>query len=260
MEKLEITQLIGNFILYKGKIYQVLDVSLGFTRRYELKTDLGYIYCSLFDVEKFMSSILIDKDKSNLEVEIWRKLDGRFTDIMIDIETLDTKPTAAILSIAAVAFNLTTGKTSDNIFYDQLDYVRQIEENRTTSIQTTLWWGAQSNEVQDENFNGEQYLHQSVLELNGYFAKECFTDRRVWAKSPAFDLVILKNAYGEAIFPWHYTNERDVRTYCDFDNLGLGHLNHIPATHKPLEDCFAQIRDVCAVYSLLHSKTDEESR
>lgn len=258
MEKLEITQLKGNFILYKGKIYQVLDVSLGFSRRYELKTDLGYIYCSLFDVEKFMSSILIDKDKSNLEVEIWRKLDGRFTDIMIDIETLDTKPTAAILSIAAVAFNLETGKISENTFYHQLDYVRQIEDNRTTSIQTTLWWGAQSEEIQEENFNGDEYLHQSILELNQYFQKECFTDRRVWAKSPVFDLVILKNAYEEIVVPWHYTNERDVRTYCDDILIGQGSLDFIPATHHPLQDCLSQIRDVCAIYSLLHAKTGEE--
>jgi hypothetical protein len=200
-------------------------------------------------MKKLSSEEIVDKLRAE---------DGRFSDIMIDIETLDTKPTAAILSIAAVAFNLETGKISENTFYHQLDYSRQIEDNRTTSIQTTLWWGAQSEEIQEENFNGEKYLYQSVLELNEYFQKECFTDRRVWAKSPAFDLVILKNAYEEAVVPWHHSNERDVRTYCDSNNLGLGSLILLPNTHHPLEDCFAQIRDVCAIYTLLHDRSKNE--
>ncbi len=184
-----------------------------------------------------------------------RLIEGRFTDIMIDLETLDTKNSTAIASIAAQAFNIETGEVCPDIFYATLNYERQIQEGRTISVDTMLWWGNQSEEAKEEAFGGKMPLWEALIELRRYFAKYCYADRRVWAKSPVFDLAVLKHAYDELEQEayWHYSNERDVRTYL-WSAIHLIDPTDDKTTHISRQDVADQISQVCHVYQLINRK------
>ncbi|MDQ1150182.1 hypothetical protein QE382_002166 [Sphingobacterium zeae] len=184
-----------------------------------------------------------------------RQLDGRFTDIMIDLESLDTKDSTAILSIAAQAFNIETGEVCPDNFYATLNYERQIQEGRTISVDTMLWWGKQSEEAKEEAFGGNMPLWEALIELRRYFNKYCYTDRYVWAKAPAFDLSILKHAYDELEQEpyWDYSNERDVRTYL-WSAVNLIDQTENNTTHISKQDVANQISQVCHVYQLINRK------
>lgn len=193
---------------------------------------------------------------NNLENNFPERLrDGRFTDIMIDLETLDTKDSTAILTIAAQAFNIEAGEVCPVNFYARLNYERQIQEGRTISVDTALWWGQQSEEAREEAFGGHMSLWEALVNLRKYFEKHCYTDRHVWSKAPVFDLATLKHAYNEneqEVY-WHYSNERDVRTYMwSVQNLDV-QLNWVK-THVSREDVSNQIDAVCQVYQIINSK------
>lgn len=193
---------------------------------------------------------------NNLENNFPERLrDGRFTDIMIDLETLDTKDSTAILTIAAQAFNIDTGEVCPVNFYARLNYERQIQEGRTISVDTILWWGQQSEDAREEAFGGHMALWEALVNLRKYFDKYCYTDRHVWAKAPAFDLAVLKHAYSvlEHEIYWHYSNERDVRTYMWSVENFMTKINNIK-THVSSEDVSNQIDIVCEVYQIINSK------
>ncbi|MFE2863219.1 3'-5' exonuclease [Sphingobacterium multivorum] len=184
-----------------------------------------------------------------------RLRDGRFTDIMIDLETLDTKDSTAILTIGAQAFNIETGEVCPVNFYATLNYERQIQEGRTISVDTMLWWGNQSDEAKEEAFGGSMPLWEALIELRRYFDKYCYTDRHIWAKAPAFDLSVLKHAYDQLEQEpyWHYSNERDVRTYI-WSAVNLIALADDNTTHISKQDVADQISKVCKVYQLINRK------
>lgn len=176
-----------------------------------------------------------------------------YTDIMIDIKTLDTKPTAVILSIGAVAFDIETGETCEETFYHKLDYEKQIDEGRTTSIDTNIWWDNQSEEAYNEAFSGDELLFNALVKLKIFFHHFLYDDCNVWAKYPAFDLVILKSAFGNDIVPWEYCQERDVRTFLDGMLTRVFIADDEEPTHLPVDDCLKQIKEVCLVYKGLRA-------
>ena len=184
--------------------------------------------------------------------------DKKYTDIMIDIETVDTKPTAGILSIAAVPFEIWSGRTHHLPFYNMLDIHKQIADGRTMSLDTMLWWNKQSEKARNEAFSGTKPLHHSLADLRLFIKEKCTEDVRVWANSPSFDLAILKNAveaqkdfYNADSF-WKYWQERDVRTYADIFPEGIDDLQ-IVTTHLPDQDCLDQISKILTIYTRIYS-------
>lgn len=150
--------------------------------------------------------------------------------IMIDIETLGTEPDSAILSIAAVNFNLTESLYLKIIPESNNDY------GRTINISTVKWWFKQSDEARNEFLQGNFFdLKHALLQLHNFIKP----DDIVWANSPSFDCVILKSAFKAVTIecPWKFYNERDVRTL-----LGLkpGFGGRV-VTHNALDDCMNQI-------------------
>lgn len=180
--------------------------------------------------------------------------DEKYTDIMIDLETVDTKPSAGILSVSAVPFDIESGRTYHLPYYDMLDIHKQIDCGRSMSLDTMLWWTKQNEKARKEAFSGFKKLHHSLADLRLFIKEKCSDEVRVWANSPSFDLAILKNAiesqkdFYEADSFWEYWQERDVRTYIDFHREDIANL-HIETTHLPDQDCLDQIKKVCLVYS-----------
>ena len=159
--------------------------------------------------------------------------------VMIDIETLSTRPDALILTIAAVKFQRGGKKTRDGEKF----YVRVCPEScRQKGLHidaaTQMWWENQCEEARYEALlNTDRIpLVQALDRLSAFIGS---TDI-VWANSPSFDCVILENAYSVCgkLAPWKFWNLRDLRTLKDLAGIKY---HSVQNNHNALEDCYNQI-------------------
>ena len=137
------------------------------------------------------------------------------THIVIDLETLDTSPSAVVTSIG-VAIGSKGAFTSWQV---NLEITSQLLKERTISQSTLTWWQGQPAATQqlmlENQLQTPQALSNLVIELEGLQVKLGESNIAVWGNSPSFDLVILKSLfeqYGIPV-PWKYWQERDLRTY-----------------------------------------------
>ena len=101
--------------------------------------------------------------------------------------------------------------------------------------------------------------------INALFQLACFLenqgdrdDIKVWGKGPSFDMTILRSAFTRCRIdsPWHYRNERDVRTLLDLGQT-LADFNDDDLTrsgpkHNALADARHQTKQVLAAYKALN--------
>ena len=172
-------------------------------------------------------------------------MNSRGSDIMVDIETLGTKPNSVMLTIGAVRFDpfaddskLKNGPNDMDMFYARVDPESFTWPDAEIDDNTLAWWGKQSAEVREEAFT-EADRHP-VLQVMQDFYKWCQPFDRIWANGPAFDIVILEHIYrrlGRG-FPWQYYQVRDCRTVY---KLAPKHERVNPALHHAAWDCWAQV-------------------
>lgn len=174
--------------------------------------------------------------------------------ITIDTETLDTSPSAVLLSIGAFAFNIDDVQQtqqsiikvaqdtelsdfSTNAFYCLADTFDQLMKGRTVSASTQTWWRQQGEDAQDALIGEREPLRQ-CLELLSNWIKQ-HPGARVFFRGTDFDGSILEHAYKmyEIECPWHWGGKRDVRTY--IDAMTKGTKGYLPKTHQP---CFAMVK------------------
>jgi len=174
---------------------------------------------------------------------------------MLDIETLDTRPSAHILAIACVRFTPSSGEVHE---YREWYMGCGGQGERTKSETTRMWWGEQI--LNDETEATKKVLYpileessrlQIALKRLWFFLRTQGENFYVWSKGIDFDLPILEHAYaqeysdfGPLPVPWYYRNKIDVRTL--YHVLGEPPENvHKPVhPHAPVSDCLAQIRGV----------------
>jgi exodeoxyribonuclease VIII len=157
-------------------------------------------------------------------------------DLMIDIETLSTRPNAVILNIGAIGFDPFTNTVYDeHVVYHRIDTESQV--SRDIDESTVEWWGKQGVEAQNEAFGDEDRVElDEALDNLARLARKC---GRIWANGIAFDMTILEDAYKEhnKALPWQYYRVLDARTlYKLCPNAGrLGN------DHHALADCVNQV-------------------
>lgn len=133
----------------------------------------------------------------------------------LDLETLDTKPTAAVLSIGLAKFDPAASqivKVIDLI----VNWKEQVDEfGRTTSDSTLAWWAEQSEEarkVLELSENSEESVHEMLLMLGEMLGPKPV----IWGNGSSFDNVILRSlfdSYGVRA-PWSFKDDMDMRTIC----------------------------------------------
>ncbi len=158
-------------------------------------------------------------------------------DITIDLETCALCPTAAVMSIGAVAWNRHGKKTpffkhGDNgeecfdpmySFSTHIDMRTEFLDGFTFDQQTADWWARQSKEAKDALTEHDEepakYIEYAVKELMEFIecVKENTAADRVclWCQGTDFDIAILRNIcykYGINI-PVSYKHFRDHRTF-----------------------------------------------
>ncbi|MGK4478666.1 3'-5' exonuclease [Yersinia enterocolitica] len=185
--------------------------------------------------------------------------------LMIDIETLSQQQNAAIATIAAAFFDPISGEVGAK-FYVRLDWEEDIERGGHLSPNTVKWWLRQSSDARTEvvTDNNEPPCI-ALINFCNFVAKHKPSPKNlplyVWAKSPSFDLVILKEAFvrhgAPSAIPWRYWNERDVRTIEAIGKM----LNILPRaksqpSHHAMSDVHDQILAVSSVMARLDSEFD----
>lgn len=183
--------------------------------------------------------------------------------VMIDIETTGTAHHSAIVSAAAAVFNPLTGE----IFAEEYVKFNWKEDCKICGgkidADTVEWWLKKSAEAQVELITSGNQLptDDALMRIFEFIRKHCDEGPvYVWAKSPSFDLSLIKDAaerccIPKEMIPWKFWNERDVRTI-----EGIGAQLNIPlpygkkdVTHHALSDVRGQIRNVAAVMNALNA-------
>lgn len=154
---------------------------------------------------------------------------------MIDIETMSHRSNAVVLSIGAVKFSIDDGIIDE--FSINVKPQGQKELGLHVSPETLEWWKKQSPEAIAALKEGAVDL-RTALEtfVNWYGTKSLET----WAKSCAFDLVILENAiraiYGDSSRPpWKFWDMRCFRTVDAFYSYGEK-LEFEGVAHRAIDD------------------------
>ncbi len=170
--------------------------------------------------------------------------------IMIDIETLGTRPDAQILQIGAVAFDpVSGGKIKTNQAFNE--YVKVQDGAGTIDHSTLEFWMSQPNKHHMvEGMKKSRSFDEVCFDFFNWPSQilgvEWWDIGGVWAKGPDFDLAIIKSAMAKIGFepPWRYNVARDVRTFGwvvgglpDIDRTGL-------IDHHAVDDAVGQCQQV----------------
>ena len=131
--------------------------------------------------------------------------------LMLDLETMDTAHTAAIVSIGAVMFDETgIGET----FYKTIHLESNIDFGRTIGAKSVLWWLQQSEEARKEIYSPANPvdLPLALMDFRSFFSQQGAV--YVWGNGADFDNMILGNAYDSDKLqrPWSYSKNRCYRT------------------------------------------------
>lgn len=133
-------------------------------------------------------------------------------DVMIDIETMGTKPGCPILSIGAVEFCRETSATGRE-YYSVIDMAKAIDLWKPDG-DTVRWWMTQGDEARHELAKRKGVNPVDSLLGLSEFVKH---GQVVWGNGSVFDITILEFAMrGMGVdIPWAFWNVRDVRTVVD---------------------------------------------
>lgn len=175
--------------------------------------------------------------------------------VMIDLETFDTRPTAAIRSIGAVFFDPDTGEQGST-FHMGVTEATAFERG-TVSHATIAWWRQQDKAAQDA-FDTLLFadLDYALVEFKNFldFARNG-REVIVWGNGATFDISILDHAYRHKA-PWKFWNVRDVRTICHLADKKLS-KESFPfegVKHSALDDARHQAKYVSAMWQALRGK------
>lgn len=181
-------------------------------------------------------------------------------DLMIDLETLSTQPNAAIVSIGACMFDLTTGEIGAE--YYQPISLKDHPGQGHISAETVTWWMRQPYDARQVfQDKGARSIADSLMEFTTF--RQRHRAQTYWSNGASFDLVILRQAHmknGFAGAIWNYWQERDVRTLVDLAKRLTG--EDVTKTtpfdgekHNALADAKHQARFISKAYRLLERLT-----
>lgn len=192
--------------------------------------------------------------------------------ITFDLETCALCPTAAVMSIGAVAWNadaednpFTEGFSGDYCFYRHVDLRSSFVDGFTFDGKTSEWWATQNEdakkallEYDDVPLRSIDGVIEDFFGFIQHVQKETSAKEvKLWSQGTDFDIAILRNICGKygIEIPVSYKNFRDHRTFfmegarivCDLAGVELDdehnyyQLVHAYVgygeSHNPVYDC-----------------------
>jgi exodeoxyribonuclease VIII len=168
------------------------------------------------------------------------------THLMVDLETLDTKVSATVLTIGAVRFDPFNESPMKEL-YLRVDIDSQDALGCTVSEDTIKWWRNQNTDVMEEAFNPVDRI--PIKEVMNQFHSFAWNCDQFWSHGSSFDLMILQNIYDrlDRAYPWNFWQLRDTRTLFDLAEADMPQ----DSKHNALEDAKRQAIGVRNVYRKL---------
>lgn len=178
--------------------------------------------------------------------------------LMIDLETMGTKPNAPIVAIGAVFFDPQSGELGPE-FYTAVNLASAMEQGASPDGGTIVWWLKQSPEARSAICVDNALPIAEALSDLGHFINRNAQPKflKVWGNGATFDNTILRSAYERAgqPCPWMYWNDSDVRTIVLMGRqVGFDPKRDMPfdgVIHNALADAQHQAKYVSAIWQRL---------
>lgn len=188
------------------------------------------------------------------------------SDIMVDLETYDTKLTAVILSIGACRVDWEKETTSDH-FYRVIEVQSCLDAGLTESESTKQWWARQSEEARRVFTDPSVSLIQALTDFAIYLKFFGSKDVKVWGNGSDFDNVILTNAYNALGYdaPWRFYNNRCFRTVKVLHRKAIQEPERLGTYHNALDDAkhqagvLLQLKEVLGYGRFRTDRNEEEA-
>lgn len=172
--------------------------------------------------------------------------------IMHDIETLDTKTSAVVLSIGAVKFD-------KNGIYDHINLRLNLSDqsDRSISASTVQWWLQQSEAARAAvSTPSHTPLAFTLNTLAGWYGRDPIAG--VWGNGAMFDNAIILDLYEKAGLPrpWSYKVDRCYRTLRAVAEMHpLVDIDYVRPTtaHDALADAVAQAENAIKMLGILNA-------
>jgi len=179
-------------------------------------------------------------------------------EVMIDLETLSTESSAAIISIGAVKFDPrgaigTTGDGDPDYmpFRQNIDLYSLEEAGLHFGGQTIKWWMEQSPEARESVLADAVDIGTALSRFYVWFGDKSMP---TWGNGAGFDNVILRNAYQKlgGQCPFKFSHDRCFRTMkALFPDVPYV----VPAIpHDPLQDAEAQVVHLQKLYNFISQR------
>lgn len=168
-------------------------------------------------------------------------------DVMIDLETMGTRPGSAVVALGACFFDRATaqiGETFDRV----ISLKSNAEHGLTIDPDTVMWWMRQSEEARSILQAGEE-LSAVLCAFTAWLFEQGTGPVRPWGNAASFDCGLLACAYraiGQSV-PWKFWDERCYRTLKE-ENKDVPFVRSGTA-HHALSDAISQARHACAIYA-----------
>lgn len=179
----------------------------------------------------------------------------QYSHVMIDLETMGSRPGCPVVAIGGVFFNQQHGLGPE--FYRKVDLESCVRVGLKLDTSTVLWWMGQSDQARKEITSEPRTpLSGALCELTEWLAltTTSILDQplRVWGNGANFDNPILVAAYEacQLNVPWKFWNDRCYRTI-----KSLRPDIKIPRTgthHNALHDAKSQAQHLIDVATALN--------
>jgi hypothetical protein len=173
----------------------------------------------------------------------------RFTNLMIDLETLGTAVNAPVVALGACYFDPDTGEIGST--FDAAIKLSEAMRYGRASGETFAWWLEQSDEARRKVARGR---HESVKVFEA-FEKFCLKhgdNVKPWANGSSFDISILEYSFMRILerpAPWKFWNIRDCRTIKELaDGIVQFNGERKGVHHSALDDAIFQAEWVSAYW------------
>jgi exodeoxyribonuclease VIII len=173
--------------------------------------------------------------------------------IMIDLETMGTRPNAPIIAIGAVAFQPERQHKDGEMelggilstFYEVIDLAWGVRDGAVMDPETVIWWLSQSEEARTAVTRRGIEPRIALLRLSDWMRE--FHIEGVWGNGASFDNVILSETYGRLgmAAPWKFWQDRCYRTVKNLHPAVT--MERSGTHHNALDDARSQAEHLLAI-------------
>jgi hypothetical protein len=175
-----------------------------------------------------------------------------YDNVMLDLETVGTRPGCSVIAIGAVAFSTPKFRWFRKSAYVGETFYMEISRFSARKIglvedQSTIdWWKQQSSNsrkiMDEDNPNGEDIII-ALMAFQDWLHKFGMDKIKVWGNGSDFDNAIINYAYVAAGFPsvpWKFYNNRCYRTLKSLPMAKKIKFERIGIHHNALDDAISQ--------------------